>query len=99
MVVSSKSRVNALRFNSTNYTSTANFKLFQKAIKAINFPIKSANIFISDEFYVGNFESYKKWTDFGVLCIEMETSGLYIISVKHNINACFDFFSNQRICL
>ncbi|MCB0447924.1 MAG: purine-nucleoside phosphorylase, partial [Gelidibacter sp.] len=38
-------------------------------------------------FYADDFESYKKWSKFGVLCVEMETAGLYTVAAKHNVNA------------
>ena len=50
-------------------------------------PIKAGGVLSSDEFYADDFESYKKWADYGVLCVEMETSGLYTVAAKHNVNA------------
>jgi purine-nucleoside phosphorylase len=38
-------------------------------------------------FYEDDFDSYKKWADFGVLCVEMETAGLYTIAAKHGVKA------------
>lgn len=90
MAASSNSGVNKTRFNGADYAPTANFDLFQKAIdiaKTKNIPIKAGNVFTSDEFYSDDFESYKKWAEFGVLCVEMETAGLYTIAAKHQVNA------------
>jgi purine-nucleoside phosphorylase len=90
MAASSNSGLNELRFGGADYAPTANFQLFQKAVeaaKAKNIPIKAGNIFTSDEFYADDFESYKKWSKFGVLCVEMETAGLYTVAAKHNVNA------------
>jgi purine-nucleoside phosphorylase len=90
MAASSNSGLNELRFNGADYAPTANFELFQKAAEAAktkNIPVKAGNIFTSDEFYADDFESYKKWSKFGVLCVEMETAGLYTIAAKHNVNA------------
>lgn len=90
MAASSNSRLNELRFGGADYAPTANFELFQKAVeaaKAKNIPIKAGNIFTSDEFYADDFESYKKWSKFGVLCVEMETAGLYTVAAKHNVSA------------
>ncbi|AUC81885.1 purine-nucleoside phosphorylase [Lacinutrix sp. Bg11-31] len=90
MAASSNSGVNELRFGGADYAPTANFELFQKATeaaKAKNIPIKAGNVFTSDEFYADDFESYKKWSKFGVLCVEMETAGLYTVAAKHNVNA------------
>ena len=90
MAASSNSGVNELRFGGADYAPTANFGLFQKAVEAAkikNIPIKAGNVFSSDEFYADDFESYKKWSKFGVLCVEMEAAGLYTVAAKHNVNA------------
>jgi len=90
MSASSTSGVNELRFGGADYAPTANFGLFQKAVeiaKAKNISIKAGNVLTSDEFYADEFESYKKWSKFGVLCVEMETAGLYTVASKHNVNA------------
>jgi len=50
-------------------------------------PIKAGNVLSSDEFYSDNFDDYKHWAEFGVLCVEMETAGLYTAAAKHNVNA------------
>lgn len=90
MSASSNSGVNALRFSGADYAPTANFELFQKAVeiaKEKKIPIKAGNVFTSDEFYADDFESYEKWSQFGVLCVEMESAGLYTVAAKHNVNA------------
>ena len=90
MSASSTSNINNFRFDNANYSPTADFKLFQKAVeiaKNKNIELKAGNILSSDEFYADDFESYQKWSKFGVMCVEMETSGLYTIAAKHNVNA------------
>lgn len=90
MAASSNSGVNELRFGGADYAPTADFGLFQKAVEAAkskNISLKAGNVFTSDEFYADNFESYKKWSKFGILCVEMETAGLYTVAAKHNVNA------------
>jgi len=90
MAASSTSGVNELRFGGADYASTANFELFQKAVdvaRTKNIKLKAGNVLTSDEFYADEFESYKKWSKFGVLCVEMETAGLYTVAAKHNVNA------------
>jgi purine-nucleoside phosphorylase len=90
MAASSTSGVNELRFGGADYAPTANFELFQKAVevaKEKGIPIKAGNVLTSDEFYADEFESYKKWSKFGVLCVEMETAGLYTVAAKHRVNA------------
>ena len=90
MAASSNSGVNELRFGGADYAPTANFGLFLKAVEAAkkkNINVKAGNVFTSDEFYADDFESYKKWSRFGVLCVEMEAAGLYTVAAKHNVNA------------
>lgn len=90
MAASSNSGLNELRFGGADYAPTANFGLFIKAVeaaKAKNIEVKAGNVFSSDEFYADDFESYKKWSKFGVLCVEMEAAGLYTMAAKHNVNA------------
>lgn len=90
MAASSNSGLNELRFGGADYAPTANFELFEKAVNVArvkNIPIKAGNIFTSDEFYADDFESYKKWSKFGLLCVEMETAGLYTVAAKHKVNA------------
>lgn len=90
MAASTNSGLNTIRFNGADYAPSASFKLFQKAIEVAkdkNIPIKAGGILSSDEFYADEFESFQKWADYGVLCVEMETSGLYTVAAKHNVNA------------
>ena len=90
MAASTNSGLNTIRFNGADFAPTASFELFQKAIeiaKQKNIPVKAGGILSSDEFYADDFDSYQKWADYGVLCVEMETSGLYTIAAKHHVNA------------
>lgn len=90
MAASSTSGINNSRFINADYSPTANFELFMKAAnyaKAQNIPIKAGNVLSADEFYEDDFDSYKKWAEFGVLCVEMETAGLYTIAAKFNVKA------------
>ncbi len=90
MAASSNSGINELRFGGANYAPTADFGLFKKAIAIAdqkNIDVKAGNILSSDQFYEDDMESYKLWSKFGVLCVEMETSGLYTVAAKHNAKA------------
>lgn len=90
MAASTNSGLNTFRFNGADFAPTASFKLFQKAVEVANskkIPINAGNILSSDEFYADDFDSYKKWADYGVLCVDMETSGLYTIAAKYKVNA------------
>lgn len=90
MAASSTSGINNSRFINKDYSPTANFELFMKAAlyaKENNIPIKAGNVLSADEFYEDEYESYKKWAEYGVLCVEMETAGLYTIAAKFNVRA------------
>jgi purine-nucleoside phosphorylase len=52
-----------------------------------NIPVKAGNVLSSDEYYEDDTDAYKKWADYGVLCVEMETAGIYTIAAKHNVKA------------
>jgi purine-nucleoside phosphorylase len=90
MAASSTSGINNSRFINADYSPTANFELFAKAAeyaKRKNIPIKAGNVLSADEFYDDEFDSYKQWAEFGVLCVEMEAAGLYTIAAKFNVRA------------
>jgi len=90
MAASSTSGINNSRFTNADFAPTANFELFMRAAlyaKENNIDIKAGNILSADEFYSDDFNDYKKWSEFGILCVEMETSGLYTIAAKHNVRA------------
>jgi purine-nucleoside phosphorylase len=90
MAASSTSGINNSRFINADYSPTASFELFMKAAQYAfdnNIPIKAGNVLSADEFYDDDFESYKKWAEFGVLCVEMEAAGLYTVAAKFNVKA------------
>jgi purine-nucleoside phosphorylase len=90
MAASSTSGINNSRFINNDYSPTANFELFMKAAqyaKTQNISIKAGNVLSADEFYNDDFDTYKKWAEFGVLCVEMEAAGLYTIAAKYNVKA------------
>jgi len=90
MSASTTSGMNSSRFINSDYSPTANFELFQKAVdfaKENKIPIKAGNVLSSDEFYGDDPEEYKLWAEYGVLCVEMETAGLYTVAAKFNVRA------------
>ena len=90
MSVSTNSNINNRRFNGANFSPTVNFELFRMALKVAeekNIKIKAGNVLTSDEFYSDNSDYYKKWADFGVLAVEMETAGLYTLAAKYKAKA------------
>jgi len=90
MAASTNSGINDSRFVNSDYSPTANFDLFIKAVdyaRDHNIPIKAGNVLSSDEFYEDDYNTYKKWADFGVLCVEMEAAGIYTVAAKYNVKA------------
>ena len=90
MAASTTSNINSSRFTNADFAPTADFELFVQALqyaKENNIPIKAGNVLSLDEFYEENPNSYKKWAEYGVLCAEIETAGLYTIAAKYNIKA------------
>ncbi|TSE06552.1 purine-nucleoside phosphorylase [Aquimarina algiphila] len=90
MSASSTSGINTTRFVNSDYAPTANFELLMKAVhyaKDNHIAIKAGNILSSDEFYEDDPDAYKHWAKYGVLCVEMETAGLYTIAAKFNVRA------------
>ncbi|NER13963.1 purine-nucleoside phosphorylase [Leptobacterium flavescens] len=90
MAASTNSSINRSRFAHADYCPTASFELLMKASlyareKEISF--KAGNVLSSDEFYDENSGSWKKWAEYGVLCVEMEAAGLYTIAAKYGIQA------------
>ena len=90
VAASTNSAVNWNKFNGSDFAPSANFELMMKAYhvaQSLNIKIKTGNILSSDEFYDDNPDAYKKWAEYGVLCVEMETAALYTIAAKYRVNA------------
>lgn len=90
MTSSTDSSLNKIRFNGMDYSPTASFKLLQKAYEVARekgIEPKVGNILTTDTFYGDDPDAWKLWAKFGVLAIEMETSALYTIAAKYNVNA------------
>lgn len=90
MAASSTSSINTSRFGSFQFSPTADFDLFMKAAlfaKENNIPIKAGNVLTQDQFYQDDPKGYKKWAEYGVLCVEMETAGIYSIAAKQSVKA------------
>lgn len=90
MTSSTDSAINKIRFGGMDYAPTASFHLLKKAYDvAVSKGIdpKVGNILTSDTFYQDDPDSWKLWAAFGVLAVEMETTGLYTTAAKYNVNA------------
>ncbi|EAR00081.1 purine-nucleoside phosphorylase [Maribacter sp. HTCC2170] len=90
MAASTTSGINNSRFINSDYSPTANFDLLLNAslyAKKNGIKIKAGNVLSADEFYEDDPDAYKLWAKYGVLCVEMEASGLYTIAAKFNVRA------------
>ena len=90
MSASTDSAINKLRFNGADYAPTANAEMLFKAYeiaKQKRLNVKAGNVFTSDTFYGDDPNAWKKWAEFGVLCVEMETAQLYTTAAKLGVNA------------
>lgn len=90
MAASHDSNINLQRFEGRTYAPTASFELLNKAYQAaekMGIKVKVGNILTTDTFYHDEEKDWKRWADFGVLAVEMETAGLYTLAGKHGINA------------
>ncbi len=90
MAASTNSAVNWNKFQGADFAPTANFELLLKAHQAakdLGIAIKAGNVLSSDEFYDDKPDYYKKWAEYGVLCVEMETAALYTIAAKYQAKA------------
>lgn len=90
MSASTNSNTNRIHFNPDSFAPTADPGLFIKAVKAAESAgtaFKAGNILTSDIFYDNDPDYYKKWAEYGVLCVEMETSALYSVAAKFGVRA------------
>ncbi len=87
MAASTDSSLNKIRFDGMDYAPIADFKLLQEAYQyalKTNKKVKVGNILTSDVFYNDdyNLDPFKKWRDFGILAVEMESAALYTLATK-----------------
>lgn len=90
MAASSNSGFNKAKFQHADFAPTVDFELFMNAVKFAqtnDIQFRAGNVLSSDIFYEENDLGYKKWANYGVLCVEMETAGLYTVAAKHNVQA------------
>ena len=90
MSASTDSSINRRRFGAADYAPTATFSLFNKAIKQLEDKgqdFHAGNILSTDIFYDQNPEYFKKWAEYNVLGVEMETAALYTFGNRFNVEA------------
>jgi len=90
MSASTNSALNLQRFQGANFAPTADFELFNKAVKqakALKISYHAGNVFSSDIFYADDKAYYDIWAAYNVLCVEMEVAALYTIAAKYKAQA------------
>lgn len=90
MTASTNSNMNKIRFGGLDYAPVASFDLLLKAYEAAierTTRVFVGGMFANDSFYNDDPDWWKKWADYGVLVVEMETSALYTLAAKFKINA------------
>ncbi len=87
---STDSAINKIRFNGLDYAPTADFELLNKAwniAQKMGVSAKAGSVFTGDTFYADDPTWWKKWADYGILTIEMESSALYTLAAKYKAHA------------
>ena len=77
-------------FTYGDFAPTADFELLSRATAAageLGLPFRAGNILTADAFYSAVEDAYRPWVEHGVLCVEMETAGLYSIAARYGISA------------
>lgn len=78
------------KFGLENFSPAANGDLFLQAVDAAkrrNIAVKTGNVLSADIFYDEDRDYYKKWADYGVLCVDMETAAIYTVAAKYRARA------------
>lgn len=90
MTACTDSNINRLSFPGFDFAPCASFDLLKKAYDAsmeTGLHVRVGNVLTADVFYRESMDMVKKLGDYGVLAVEMETTALYTLSAKHNIEA------------
>ena len=90
MSASADFTLNDLRFNGMTYAPSANFELLYKAYNSAvkkEIPVHIGNILNTNDFYYDGDVYWKRWSEYGVLAIDMESFALYTIASKNKVKA------------
>ncbi|XBC44320.1 MAG: purine-nucleoside phosphorylase [Buchnera aphidicola (Schlechtendalia peitan)] len=87
---STDSKTNRLRFNDNDLSAVANFNLvcnLVSASKKLGIHVNIGNFFTTDLFYHDDDSFFKIIERYNIVGIEMETAGLYAISLEYGIKS------------
>ena len=90
MTASHDSATNDQRFPGMTYAPVADYGLLEKAVqearkKKLSFHV--GNVLSTDTFYNDDPDSWRVWSAFGVLAVEMEAAALYTLAAKYGAEA------------
>ncbi|GMO27837.1 MAG: purine-nucleoside phosphorylase [Termitinemataceae bacterium] len=83
---STDSAANVHRFNGMCFAPCANFLLLKTAYETAakkNINTKCGSVFTTDLFYGDATDSWKLWSSYGALAVEMETAELYTLASRY----------------
>jgi purine-nucleoside phosphorylase len=87
---STTSSINKAQFPVADFAPTASSGLFLRAAdyaRQQKIAFRAGNVLSADTFYPLVEDAYAAWTQYGVLCAEMETAGLYTLAARHGVEA------------
>ena len=79
-----------MRFNGKDFSPASSFKLLSKAYQVAaekGTEVKVGTILSSDAFYNDDRKAWKKWREYGVLGVEMESAELLTLAAKYGVDA------------
>lgn len=81
---------NRQRFGGRDYAPAVTFELLRRAHEAARARTERVHvggILATDTFYHDDPDWWRKWAEFGVLAVEMETSALFTLAAKFGVEA------------
>lgn len=90
MAASTNSAINKSQFPNADYAPTASFELLMNAVdyaRENKIDFRAGNVLSSDKFYEDTKDSFRKWADHGVLCVEMEAAAIYTVAARYGVDA------------
>lgn len=90
MAATNDSNIQNLIFPGINYAPNASFTLLERAHRISkeyeDMRVRVGNVYTGDAFYSDDESMIHKLADYGVLGVDMETSALYLLGAKYNID-------------
>lgn len=100
MGASTDSNVNRVRFSHHDFAAIADYNLLrltEETAQHLNIPLSVGNIMTSDFFYRPDAKAFKLMEKMGILCVDMETAGLYGVAAECQRKALAVFTVSDHI--